>query len=221
MIVTIDGPAGAGKSSVSRMLAARLEFRFLDTGAMYRAIAWSAIENAIELTDPDALARHAASLDIRIDGDRTLLNDVDISDKIRTEKVARSIRFVADHPEIRAQLVELQRETTSGEDYVTEGRDQGTIAFPDAACKIFLTATPVERARRRMLEIAETGDSATLEEVLANLRLRDHNDMKRPVGALRKAEDAVEVCTDNMTSAEVVDKLELIVRMAMAHASRN
>lgn len=216
MIVTIDGPAGAGKSSVARQLARRLGFQFLDTGAMYRAVALSAIESNIELSDSQALAAHAQSIDIQLDGDKTFLNGTDISDRIRKPAVTRSIRFVADHPEIRRQLVELQRRIAGGRDYVSEGRDQGTVAFPEAACKIFLTASPSERARRRLDDLIELGQAATYEEVLSEQEERDRQDCNRPVGALRRAADAVEVNTDGMTPEHVVDRLEEIVRARMA-----
>ena len=216
MIVTIDGPAGAGKSSVARQLARRLGFQFLDTGAMYRAVAFSAIENKIELSDAQALAAHAASVHIQLDGNKTFLNGTDVSDAIRTPDVTRAIRFVADHPKIRRQMVELQRQIANGRDYVSEGRDQGTVAFPDAACKIFLTASPAERARRRQKDLLDRGQVAKFEEVLADQEQRDRQDRNRPVGALRQAADAVEVNTDGMTPEQVVDRLEQIVRTRLA-----
>ncbi|MFO0882832.1 MAG: (d)CMP kinase [Pirellulales bacterium] len=151
MIVAIDGPAGAGKSSVSRQLANRLGFQFLDTGAMYRAVALLALrkgygqQNAVEIAD---LARN---MQLRFISDRVILDGADITAQIRTSEVASNVYLAADNPEVRACLVDKQREIASLTDTVTEGRDQGTVAFPHAECKIYLTATPEERARRRHL----------------------------------------------------------------------
>jgi cytidylate kinase len=215
MIVTIDGPAGAGKSSVSRQLAIRLGFRFLDTGAMYRAVALSAMENGIDLTDADALEQHARGLQIELTEDKTLCNGEDISSRIRHPDVTRMIHYVADHPAIRSQLVALQQQSVVGRHFVTEGRDQGTIAFPLAECKIYLTASPEERARRRLAELHNDKIEITLDEVLQDQIRRDHQDATRPVGALRQAEDAIEVYTDEMSTDQVVDFLEAIVRSRM------
>jgi len=212
MIVTLDGPAGAGKSSVARALARRLAFHFLDTGAMYRAVVLAALRRNVPWHDADAVARLAREVEIHIDGDRTYLDGEDVSAAIRRPQVTAAVHFVADNPRVRAHLVELQRREAAGRSIVTEGRDQGTVVFPSAECKIFLTATPSERARRRLLEMRDRGETADLEEVLQQIGDRDARDESRPVGRLLKAPDAVEVVTDGMCLERVVDTLEQLVR---------
>ena len=211
MIVTIDGPAGAGKSTVARQLAERLGFRILDTGAMYRAVVRAALDRSISLADTNQLRQLAAQIRIQLEDGLVLVDGDDITSSIRAPEVGQVIHFVADDPEIRARLVEQQREIACRADYVTEGRDQGTVAFPDADCKIFLTASPHERAARRMAELRSAGQALSLEDVLAQQELRDERDRSRPVGALRKAEDAVEVNTDGLETEQVVRRLMDIV----------
>jgi cytidylate kinase len=212
MIVAIDGPAGAGKSSISRQLAERLGFAFLDTGAMYRAVALAALRRGLGEGQAQAIADLTAQIRIELDGTRTVLDGEDVSSAIRTSEVSAAVYLAADNVAVRARLVQLQREFAAGRDTVTEGRDQGTVAFPQAECKIFLTASPLERARRRFEELVNRGDRTTLKEVLAHQLERDERDATRPVGALIKAADAVEVVTDGMTQVQVVDRLEAIVR---------
>jgi cytidylate kinase len=212
MIVTIDGPAGAGKSSAARELARRLGFRFLDTGAMYRAVTLAAIQRGVDLTDADALARLAGEIHVELRGDRVLLDGRDVSDAIRTFEVTAAIHYAADDPAVRAVLVGWQRAAAGGSDVVTEGRDQASVVFPDAECKIFLTADEQERARRRQRDLAGRGEDVPLGEVLAKQRLRDERDSTRSVGPLVKADGAIEVPTDGLSPEEVVDRLEQIVR---------
>ena len=210
MIITIDGPAGAGKSTVARTLARRLGFRFLDTGAMYRAVALAALRRGLDWDAPDDLARLARKLDIRTLGERILLDGEDVSEAVRTSEVTAVTRYAADNPQVRAFLVELQRKLAGDDDVVTEGRDQGTVAFPRAECKIFLTASPAERARRRLLDLQSRGEPVTLDQVLAAQERRDREDATRAVGPLAPAADAVTVSTDGMTLEEVVERLEEI-----------
>lgn len=212
MIVAIDGPAGAGKSSVSRQLARRLDFQFLDTGAMYRAVALAALQSGLGDGDEEEIARMAGKLSIEFIGDRVLLDGFDVTGQIRTSDVSAAVYLAADNPKVRERMVELQRKFAGEQDTVTEGRDQGTVAFPQAECKIFLTATPEERARRRHAELAQRGEQISLAEVLAQNIARDQRDSTRPVGRMVKAQDAVEVYSDGMTTEQVVDKLEEIVR---------
>jgi cytidylate kinase len=212
MIVTIDGPAGAGKSSVARQLARRLGFQFLDTGAMYRAVALAALRAGLGDGDANQIAELAERLTIEFQGDRVLVDGDDVTQAIRTSEVAAAVYLAADNPRVRARLVERQRQLAGRQDTVTEGRDQGTVAFPHAECKIFLTATPQERARRRHAELAARGETISLAEVLAQQIERDRRDAVRPVGALVQAADAMEVLTDGLTADEVVDRLEEIVR---------
>ncbi len=221
MIVTIDGPAGAGKSTVARALARRLGFRFLDTGAMYRAVALAGMRAGLPWDRPEELAALARKLDIRLAGEKVFLAGEDVSDAIRTSEVTAVTRYAADNPQIRAQLVALQRAAAGEDDVVTEGRDQGTVAFPDAKCKFFLTAGPEQRARRRLADLQSQGESATLEEVLAAQQSRDHRDSSRRVGPLLAAPDAIEVCTDGMTVEEVVRHLESLVHARQANGEED
>lgn len=212
MIVTIDGPAGAGKSSAARALARRLGFHFLDTGAMYRAVVHAAMERDVPLDDADALECVAADLDIQLSDDAVAVNGQDVTRAIRTQAITTATKYAADHPGIRARLVELQRKAAEGQDFVTEGRDQGTVVFPDAECKIFLTAGERVRAERRYHDLISRGEEITFDEVLEKQHARDERDATRPIGALIQADDAVELNTDGMSPEEVVDRLHEIVQ---------
>jgi CMP/dCMP kinase len=212
MIITIDGPAGAGKSSVAKLLAARLGFRFLDTGAMYRAVALAGMRKGLDWDRPEDLTELAGRIELRFDGERLFLDGEDVSGAIRTSEVTAVTRYAAGNPAVRGRLVELQRRAAAGQNIVTEGRDQGTIAFPFAECKFFLVASPEERARRRLRELAAKSEPVTLEQVLAAQNRRDREDAGRSVGPLKPAADAVEVCTDGLSLEEVVEKLETIAR---------
>jgi cytidylate kinase len=215
MIVTIDGPAGAGKSTVARRLAQRLGFQYLDTGAMYRAVAWAAAECNLPWTLPDELARLAQRLEIRLQGERILVNGRDVTTDIRTSRITAVTRYAAANPQVREHLVTLQRQLAAGRNIVTEGRDQGTVVFPDAGCKIYLTASPEERARRRVRDLERRGEHANYDEVLVHQNERDQSDMQRDVGPLKAASDAIHVSTDGLTIDEVVDRLEQLVREKM------
>lgn len=215
MIVTIDGPAGAGKSSTARALAERLGFRFLDTGAMYRAVALAGLRRGVLPDDPQSLPALARTLVIDYRDGQLWLDGEDVSTAIRTQEVTSATHFAANHPAVRAHLVELQRQAAGDDDLVTDGRDQGTVVFPQAECKIFLTASPEERARRRLREMEARGEQATLEEVLADQAFRDERDASREVGPLLPAMDSLIVCTDGMGPREVLDHLEMLVRARM------
>jgi len=212
MIVTIDGPAGAGKSTAARALAARLRYQFLDTGAMYRAVALAALRQGLSHEFPQQVAELAGQVRIELRGPQVFLDSEDVSREIRTSQVTSITFWAADNPGVRAQLVELQRQIAAGKDIVTEGRDQGTVVFPDAECKIFLTASPGERAVRRHVDLQGRGEDLALEEILRQQEQRDARDRSREVGPLRPAEDAIEVCTDGLTPDEVVARLEELVR---------
>ena len=170
MIITIDGPAGAGKSSVSRALARRLGFRFLDTGAMYRAVALAGMRRGVDWHRPEELAQLARGLDLRLAGDRVFLDGQDVTEAIRRSDVTAVTRYAADNLGVRGHLVDLQRAIAGADNLVTEGRDQGTVVFPAAECKFFLTASEDERARRRLHDLEARGEQSTLEEILAAQR---------------------------------------------------
>ena len=213
MIVTIDGPAGAGKSSVARQLANVLGFQFLDTGAMYRCVVLAALDAGIDLTDQVAMADIASEMKFSTEGDQISLNGQDVTAAIRTQEVTTSIHYAADNPQIRNILVRLQQDFASDVDVVTEGRDQGTVAFPNAECKIFLTASPGERARRRQEQLRQQGEQVELEVILQSQQTRDEQDEARELGGLHAAVDAVHVVTDGMKQFEVVEHLERLVRI--------
>jgi cytidylate kinase len=211
MIVTLDGPAGAGKSTAARALAARLGWCYLDTGAMYRTVALVALERGIALEDAATLADLAGSLAIDFRAGRVLLGDRDVSAEIRTERITRATRPVADAPPVRAAMKQLQRRLAEGRDVVTEGRDQGSEVFPWAEVKVFLTASADERARRRHLEEESRGLATSLESVRAAQARRDEGDRVRPVGAMQPAADAVILETDGLSATDVVDRLAALV----------
>lgn len=212
MIVTIDGPAGAGKSTAARRLAERLGFVFLDTGAMYRAVTWHCQRQGIPLTDNHAVEHAARSMSLQLERQRVIVNGQDVSAEIRSPEVTQESRFVAANNAVRAYLVELQRRFAEGRDVVTEGRDQGTVAFPHAECKFFLVADPRERALRRQRELAMKGQHIALEELLEQQTQRDTRDSQREFGTMRAADDARVVDTSCLTLDEVVDHLEQAVR---------
>lgn len=204
MIITIDGPAGAGKSTVARLLAERLAFDFLDTGAMYRAVTWGALRGNVAADDAEAVAALLQSLDVTAIGGRTCVNGVDVSEAIRTPEITARVRPFADHPLVRSYLVECQRRVGIGRDLVTEGRDQGTIVFPAAECKFYLTADPLERARRRQQDFTRQGRSIAVEDILAEQSRRDEEDATRALAPLRQAADAEVIDTTHLSIDETV-----------------
>ena len=219
MIVTIDGPAGAGKSSAARGLARRLGFSFLDTGALYRAVTLAAMREGIDLADRSALAELASRLQLALTNDRVVMNGADVTDAIRTFQITSLTRHAADNQAVREQLTELQRRFAAGRDVITEGRDQATVVFPDAEVKIFLTAGETCRAERRYQDLLKRGEEVDFQGVLEKQRRRDQQDFERAVGGLAKAADSIEVDTDDLTPEQVIDRLEQVVRQKMADGS--
>ena len=211
MIITLDGPAGAGKSSAARALATRLGWCYMDTGAMYRAVALIALDRLVSLDDATRIAMLAESLAIAFRDGRVFVGDRDVSTEIRTARVTAATRPVADAPPVREVMKQMQRRIAAGIDVVTEGRDQGSEVFPDAEVKVFLTASPVERALRRHREETARGVPLSLDDVLDAQNRRDEGDRIRPVGAMQPAADAVLVETDGLTPEEVVDRLVRLI----------
>jgi cytidylate kinase len=215
MIVTIDGPAGAGKSSAARALAQRLGFEFLDTGAMYRAVALAALRAGLDLHDHAALAHLVDTLVLDMPPGRVLLNGEDVTTAIRTPEVTAATSPVADSKPVRRHLVGLQRAIAAGRDMVCEGRDQGTVVFPDAARKFFLKADPLERARRRQREMEARGQAADFDAVLRAQEERDRRDAARDLAPMVPAADAVLIDSTHLPLAEVVDLMEREVRRCL------
>jgi len=214
VIVTIDGPAGAGKSSLARQAADSLGFEFLDTGAMYRAVTLAAIRADVDWRNADQLLALARKLRIEFRDRRVWLDGQDVTDLIRSPSVTDVIRHIADLPAIREILTEKQRQFAAGRHVVTEGRDQGSEVFPDAQCKIFLTASPEERARRRQQQLAEIGRFVPLEDILAQQNRRDLEDRMRPIGRLRPAPDAIVLHSDGLSPDDVLLEVLRIVHQA-------
>ena len=211
-VVAIDGPTGSGKSTVARRVAGRLGYLYLDTGAMYRAVGLLATEAGVPTNDEAAVVPVATAADLRFDGDgRLFAGDRDVSGAIRTLEMSAAASVVSALPGVRRLLVERQRTLGTGTDIVMEGRDIGTNVFPDAGVKVFLTACPEVRAARRAGEMRAGGDDVDTTEVLAALNERDRRDSEREFAPLRKAPDAVEIDTSEMTLDEVVDAVVRLV----------
>ncbi len=212
LAIAIDGPAGAGKSTVARELARRLGFFLLDTGAIYRSVAFLAGRRGIGLEDGPRLAEVARALPIAFEGERVLVGSEEVTAAIRTPEVSSAASVVSAHPEVRAALLELQRALARRGRCVVEGRDIGTVVLPWAPLKVFLTASPEVRARRRHDELVARGASAELDGTLAALRARDEKDETRAVAPLKQAEDAVLFDTSGMELPAVLDELERLAR---------
>jgi cytidylate kinase len=216
MIVTIDGPAGAGKSSAARALARRLGFEFLDTGAMYRAVTLAALRAGLDLQDEQRLAGLMERLRLTMSAERVLLGSEDVTSAIRAAAVTTASGPVASSPAVRRKLVEMQRALAQGRNMVCEGRDQGTVVFPDAACKFFLIADPEERARRRQRDMLKRGEHIGLDEVLSTQHVRDQRDAARALGPMVPAADAILLDSTYLTLDEVVGRMEQEVRRRLS-----
>jgi cytidylate kinase len=221
MIVTLDGPAGAGKSSAAKALARRLGFEYLDTGAMYRGVTLAVLRAGIDPRDQQRLAELLADLTLEMPPGRVLMNGEDVTEEIRSVKVTHASGRVADSAVVRRQLVDLQRARAAGRHIVSEGRDQGTLVFPDAACKFFLVADPHERARRRQREMATRGEVFSWDEVLQAQEERDQRDAVRDLAPMVPAADAIILDTTRLTLEEVVDRMEHEVRKRETGKGKN
>ena len=215
MIVTIDGPAGSGKSTAARGLAERLGFAYIDTGAMYRAVAHSCLAADIDTTDRASVTERAAELRIGFDGQDVLLDGINISAAVRSPSISEAASRVAQHPGVRAEMVRQQQAMVRERDMVTEGRDQGTEVFPDAECKFFLEASAEVRAVRRQEELLARGVEVPLEETLEQIRQRDHRDRTREISPLRPADDAIVIDSSELTADGVLDRFEAHVRQCL------
>lgn len=211
-MVAIDGPAGAGKSTVARGIAARTGYTYIDTGAMYRAVAWRVLQVGLHVGEDDAAIGALAGklcFEFRTVNGRTHLfvDGEDVESVIRTPEVGNLSSPVSAIPVVREHLVRAQREMARTRPVVMEGRDIGTVVFPDARLKVFLTASAEERARRRFAELRAAGEDVSYEQVLADQRARDLRDSSRAIAPLRRAEDAVEINTDGLSIEEVIDRV--------------
>ena len=211
-VVTIDGPAGAGKSTIAKTLAAKLGFAYLDTGAMYRALTLKALVNEVNLEDEDQLVQLAGNTVIDLRGDsssglKVFLDEDDVSEDIRTLEVTNNTFYIARAPKVREIMVEWQRNIGKKTNIVVEGRDVGTVVFPNASIKFYLDADFEERAMRRIKELREKGEDVDEEKLKAELQDRDNKDFTRKAGPLKKAEDAIVIDSTSLDIHGVVDKL--------------
>jgi cytidylate kinase len=202
MVIAIDGPAGAGKSTVARGVAEALGFTYLDSGAMYRTVALAALRAGIDLDDPEALAALARAREIELADGRVLLDGEDVAEAIREPEVTEAASRVSVHPGVRAEMVSRQRRMIDAGHYVAEGRDIGTVVSPDSPLKVYLTASPHERARRRAEQMGADAD-----EVLAAQIERDTRDQERALGTLRPADDAIALDTTGLDADQVVARV--------------
>jgi CMP/dCMP kinase len=221
MIIAIDGPAGSGKSTVARGVARRLGFTYLDSGAMYRAVTLAARESEVDLTNGAALGRLAADSGIELrehegNGVQVLLDGRDVSEEIRTPAVTGASSQVAAHPQVRRAMLEKQRELIAAGDWVVEGRDIGTVVAPDAALKVFLTADPAERARRRAEELRRRGIEVEADDVHRAIEQRDLLDSTRSAAPLRQADDAVAIDTTGLAAERVIDRVAALAEQIVS-----
>lgn len=215
MIVAIDGPAGSGKGTVAKAIQEKLGFLNLDTGATYRCVALEILRRGLTLEEKEEIIKIANSVEIRIDKidgkDIVLLNKEDVTKEIRTKEVTSIVSQVSSIIPVRERMVEVQRQLVKGNDVIVDGRDIGTVVFPNAEVKIYLDASESVRAKRRYDENKQNGIDMTYEEVLDNIRMRDYNDIHKKVGALKKADDAIVIDSTNLKIDEVVDKVKEII----------
>ena len=215
LIIAIDGPAASGKSTTAQLLAKKLGYLYIDTGAMYRACALKAKKMGIDINDEESIRNLLDFIDIQIENDnsknRILLDGEDVSEDIRADDISSLASAISAIPAVRYKMVELQRKMGEKGSVILDGRDIGTFVFPDAEVKFFLTASPEIRAKRRWLELQQKGIDKNFSEVLADLVKRDNNDSQRALAPLKKAEDAIEIDTSNMTIEEQTDCLYQII----------
>ena len=219
MIVAVDGPAGSGKGTVTKRIEKELGFLNLDTGATYRCVALQVLRENVKLDDEEKIIKIANDIDIKIDntGDKDiiLLNGEDVSKEIRTKEVTEIVSQISSIIPVRERMVEVQRNLAKGKNVIVEGRDIGTVVFPNADVKIYLDASEEVRAKRRYEENVQNGINTTYEEVLENVKMRDYNDMHKKVGALKKADDAIIIDSTSLTIDQVVENIKNVVLQLM------
>lgn len=224
LIIAIDGPSGAGKSTLGRLIAREFNLLYIDTGAMYRAAALAVMESGVRLTDRDGIARVVDKAEINLAGDpdslQVMLDGRDISDEIRTEEVSHAASVISVVPEVRRALVRRQRELGSRGSVVLDGRDIGTVVFPNADIKFFLTAAPEERATRRFEEDRLRERDVTFEETLADINTRDQRDSTREDSPLAIAEDAVVIDSTELSIRDVFERMMEVIRERQSETAR-
>ena len=205
LIVAIDGPAGSGKSTIAKLLAKKYDLTYIDTGAMYRMITLYLLENNIDINDLKEVERVLNTVNLDMQGDKFYLDNVDVSTKIREKRINDNVSKVASIKIVRSNLVDLQRKISNNKDVILDGRDVGTVIFPNAQLKVFILASPEERARRRYNEFLEKKTEITYDEVLKSIKERDHIDSTRDESPFVKADDAIELDSTNLTIEDVIN----------------
>jgi cytidylate kinase len=212
MVVAIDGPAGSGKGTISKILGEKCNLIYIDTGATYRCVALKVLENNIDLNDKNAIIDIASKINIKFDLDaKTYIDDIDVSDKIRTMEVTKIVSQVSSIPEVRSYMVELQRNMAPNNDVIMEGRDITTVVLPNADYKFYLDASVDVRANRRYIQNKEKGIESDLEEIKKSIEMRDYNDMHKEVGSLMRTPEQIYIDSSNMTIDEVVDEIRKVI----------
>lgn len=215
--IAIDGPSAAGKSSIADILASKLSYVHLDTGAMYRAVAYYLIQNGIKLDDEEKIVTALKDISLKINNDgRVYINGEDVTDMLRTESISLAASDVSKYDAVRKYLVSLQQEIAASKGYILDGRDIGTVVLKDAEVKIYLVASSEERAKRRVSQNVAKGIACDYDKVLDDIKKRDYQDMHRAISPLTKAQDAIEIDTSDLTIDEVVDYILQIVNSKLA-----
>ncbi|MCP4261753.1 MAG: (d)CMP kinase [Planctomycetes bacterium] len=225
MIITIDGPAASGKSTAARLLAEKLGASFLDTGAMYRAVTLAAMQARIDMSDEDKLldVMEKSEFQFSVTDDTMVvcIDGIDVTEQIRSLRITANARHIASCPQVRSELVQMQRQFAAGrKKIVTEGRDQGTVAFPDADIKFYLVADSAERAKRRQADLRSQGNDQSLEQIQKAIEDRDKSDQERAVGPLKPAKDAVIIDTTDLNIEGMVEKLLSFVKEGPSHSTK-